>query len=70
MYVCVLGLYGIVCFLMWVRLLRFYNCSQRMGPMWIMIRKMLVELFIFLSVLGILILASGIFMKVPFCPHI
>ena len=31
-------IYVITLFLMYVRLLRFYQCSSRLGPMWIMIR--------------------------------
>ena len=47
--------------LMWVRLLRFYQCSSKLGPMWIMIRKMMAETLWFLAIFTVLILSCGIF---------
>ena len=41
-------MYSPVVFLVWLRLLRFYQVSPKLGPIWIMIRKMLVETLIFL----------------------
>ena len=34
-----IGLNCNIVILMWVRILRFYQCSSRLGPMWIMIRS-------------------------------
>ncbi|XP_075262366.1 transient receptor potential cation channel subfamily M member 3-like isoform X2 [Convolutriloba macropyga] len=53
-------IYGPVVFFMWLRLLRFYQVSPKVGPIWIMIRKMLVETLIFLSVFLLVIIACGI----------
>ena len=54
------ALYGITSILMWIRLLRFYLASEKLGSMWIMIRRMLWETIIFMTHMGIMILASGI----------
>ncbi|XP_063713304.1 transient receptor potential cation channel subfamily M member 1-like isoform X4 [Symsagittifera roscoffensis] len=47
--------------LMWIRLLRFYQCSSRLGPMWIMIRKMMAETLWFMAIMVVLLFAFGIF---------
>ncbi|XP_063710494.1 transient receptor potential cation channel subfamily M member 1-like isoform X2 [Symsagittifera roscoffensis] len=53
-------MYVVTMFMMYVRLLRFYQCSSRLGPMWIMIRRMLVETLIALCVFGVILVALGI----------
>ncbi len=46
--------------LMWIRLLRFYQCSSKLGPMWIMIRKMMAETFWFMAIFTMLVMSFGI----------
>ncbi|XP_075263446.1 uncharacterized protein LOC142355034, partial [Convolutriloba macropyga] len=54
------ALYGLTSILMWIRLLRFYLANEKLGSMWIMIRRMLWETLIFMTHMGIMIIASGI----------
>ncbi|XP_075249811.1 uncharacterized protein LOC142342384 isoform X2 [Convolutriloba macropyga] len=53
-------LYVVTLFMMYIRLMRFYQCSSRLGPMWIMIRKMLVETLIALCVFAVILTALGL----------
>ena len=56
--------YCLSCCLAWVRLISFYILNSTVGPLWIMLRKMLVEAVCFLSVLGVITLAAGITLQV------
>ena len=56
--------YCLSCFLAWVRLISFYILNSTVGPLWIMLRKMLVEAVCFLSLLGVVTLAAGITLQV------
>ncbi|XP_075247301.1 transient receptor potential cation channel subfamily M member-like 2 isoform X2 [Convolutriloba macropyga] len=53
-------LYGMVTLLLWLRVIRLYQAIGRLGPLWIMMRKMFKEMLIFITVLLVFLLGYGI----------
>ncbi|XP_063719850.1 transient receptor potential cation channel subfamily M member 3-like isoform X2 [Symsagittifera roscoffensis] len=52
--------YGLVTLLMWVRVIRLYQAVDKLGTLWIMMRKMFKEMLIFITVLVVFLLAYGV----------
>ncbi|XP_033125052.1 transient receptor potential cation channel subfamily M member 1-like [Anneissia japonica] len=54
------GCFSASCFLFYVRLLRMYAVSTHLGPKMVMIRKMIVELLLFLCILLVFMIGYGV----------
>ena len=58
------SMYAISGFFIWIRLLSFYRCSRKLGPLWIMLRKMMHEALGFMLIFSTISIAAGISMQV------
>ena len=56
-------LYALCTLSTWIKTLRFYIYDKKLGTKWIMIRKMLKEMLIFMSILSPFLCASGIYIQ-------
>ncbi|XP_063725555.1 transient receptor potential cation channel subfamily M member-like 2 [Symsagittifera roscoffensis] len=57
------SMYAISGFFIWIRLLSFYRCSRKLGPLWIMLRKMMHEALGFMLIFSTISIAAGISMQ-------
>ncbi|XP_033633580.1 transient receptor potential cation channel subfamily M member 3-like [Asterias rubens] len=62
--------YALNCFLYYTRVLRLFSFSEKLGPIMVMIRKMVFEMILFLCILFVFLMGYGVASNVLIYPHL